>query len=256
MDALEAIHGLEWLYLFIILVGAAFVHGGIGMGFPLVFTALGALVLDVKTAVFISLAPAILINVQCLLHGLQWRALLSRFSLLAVCAGVGSIAGTKILLLAPTGPIKLVLVASIVAYLVLDRLGVGYFGWIRSRPTTSAVLFGLVAGLVGGITNAMGPILVVYFLEQKYNTDTTVQGLNFCFLVGKLAQLYLFIDVGHYANTSSIAPIAGITLLVMACLLVGVYIRKRLDVDTYRKTLKVALGIIAVVLLVQVVAGL
>lgn len=255
MDALDAIQGIEWLYLFVILVGAALVHGTIGMGFPLVFTALGALVLDVKTAIFISLIPAILINLQCLTRGYDWRSLIARFFLLALCAGVGSVIGTKILFVAPPEPVKLILIASIVLYLGLGQLGNRYFGWINTRPVMAAVGFGLVAGIIGGITNAMGPVLVVYFLERNYGTDETVQGLNLCFLVGKVAQLVLFLDVGTRLDANSATQLGGITLLVMACLFLGTRIRKNLAVATYRKALKIALGIIACMLLGQVLAG-
>ena len=253
MDALDAIQGLEWLYLFVILVSAAMVHGTIGMGFPLVFTALGALVLDVKTAVFISLVPAILINLQCLTRGYHWRVLVSRFFVLAVCAALGSVVGTKILFIAPPDPVKLVLIASIVLYLARGRLGNQGFGWINSYPVASAVGFGLVAGIIGGITNAMGPVLVIYFLERDVGTDETVQGLNFCFLVGKIAQLVLFLDVNPSLDAGDMTQLGGITALVMAVLFIGTRIRQNFEVATYRRALKIALGVIACMLLAQVV---
>ena len=83
MDILGSIEGLEWLYLCVVLIGASIVHGTLGMGFPMIFTALAAIVIDVKSAVFISLVPSILINLRCLSEGYDWRGLLRQFLPLA-----------------------------------------------------------------------------------------------------------------------------------------------------------------------------
>ncbi len=253
MDLLSSAEGLEWLYLFVVLLGASFIHGALGMGFPLVFTALAAAVIDVKAAVFVTLIPSILINARCLTQGYGWRNLIRQFFPLALLAGLGSAFGTSILILAPPEPIKFILVISIGFYLLLDQLKTRRFLWIQENPVVAIIFFGLAAGLIGGITNAMGPILIIYFLENHFGTDGTVQGMDLCFLVGKLVQLYMFIAAGEVINTTDGYWLTGISIVVFATLLVGIKIRQWFAVETYRQILKIALGIIAVVLLVQTI---
>ena len=253
MDILGSIEGLEWLYLCLVLIGASVVHGTLGMGFPLIFTALAAIVIDVKSAVFISLVPSILINFRCLTEGYDWRGLIRRFAPLALLAGAGSVIGTKILLDAPPGPIKLILILSIAFYLLLDRLKNRRFAWIQTYPTAAMVVFALAAGIIGGITNAMGPILIIYFLENHIGKDETVQGLNLCFVVGKFVQLFMFYSAGDAYSSDGWLIIAAVSVLVFALLLVGIRIRQRFEVETYRRLLKHALAIIALVLLGQLV---
>ncbi|MFK7844081.1 MAG: TSUP family transporter [Rhodothermales bacterium] len=252
MDVLDTIEGLEWLYLCLVLLGASFVHGSLGMGFPMIFTALAAVLVDVKAAVFIIIIPSMLINIRCLTQGYDIYNLLKRFSLLAVIAGLGSAIGTQILLIAPQGPIKIVLVASIAFYLLLDRIRTKRFDWIQTYPFLATLTFGFVAGTIGGITNAMGPLLIIYFLENQFGTDETVQGLNLCFLVGKIVQLVMFMNTGSTINLEGWIWLAGISILVFGALIGGIRIRQKMDVTTYRHILKVALGIIALVLFFQI----
>ncbi len=253
MDILGSIEGLEWLYLCVVLIGASIVHGTLGMGFPMIFTALAAIVIDVKSAVFISLVPSILINLRCLSEGYDWRGLLRQFLPLAILAGIGSIAGTEILLQAPPNPIKLVLVGTIGFYLLLGRLTNQRFTWIQTYPVLAATVFGLTAGVIGGITNAMGPILIIYFLENQTGKNETVQGLNLCFVVGKFVQLFMFYHAGDAFDANGWIGISGVSLLVFASLLAGIKIREKFEVETYRRLLKYALAIIMLVLLAQII---
>ena len=253
MDVLDTIEGVEWLYLCLVLLGASFVHGSLGMGLPMIFTALAAVLVDVKAAVFIIIIPSIFINLRCLAQGYDLYHLIKRFFLLAMLAGLGSVVGTEILLVAPQGPIKIVLAASIGFYLLIDRIRSTQFDWIQAYPLFATLAFGFIAGVIGGITNAMGPILIIYFLENQFGSDETVQGLNLCFLVGKIVQLVMFMNTGSTIGLEDWIWLAAISVLVFAALIVGIRVRQNMEVTTYRRVLKVALGIVALVLVFQII---
>ena len=48
-----------------VMVAAGLVHGTLGMGFPLVATPLLSLMLDVRTAILLTLLPTAAVNVAC-----------------------------------------------------------------------------------------------------------------------------------------------------------------------------------------------
>ena len=255
MPGLETLGTELWIFFIAVIVGGGIVHGTLGMGFPLVATALLSLIMDVKEAVFLSLVPSIFINLICMKGRGDWKKGARRFLPLALIAGIASAVGARYLLIAPAEPVKLLLVVSIFLYLMTSRLRKTKITWIEDWPTLALLFFGGLAGLVGGITNAMGPILVVYFIEGSFSTEETVQGLNISFLVGKLAQLAIFAKESDAFQHTRPAYVIMITLLSILALWVGIRIRQRVSQETYRRCLKIALFVIALVLTAQVVTA-
>jgi len=56
-----------------IIVIAGLAHGTIGFGFPLVSTPLVALLVDIKTAVLLTVLPNVAVNMISILRGGNWR---------------------------------------------------------------------------------------------------------------------------------------------------------------------------------------
>src|SRR5208282_2000561 len=92
-----------------IIVVGGIAHGAIGFGFPLISTPLIALLIDVKTAVLITLVPNIAVNVVSILRGGNWRESIGRHWPLAIWVALGTIVGTRVLLVAPPELLQLVL---------------------------------------------------------------------------------------------------------------------------------------------------
>src|SRR5690606_28711175 len=84
----------------------------------------------------------------------------------------GSVVGVKLLLWLNEAYLKLLLGLVIIFY-VLDQL--------RARPLqvsphiSSMLCFGLLAGIIGGATNAMAPFLMMYLMScQLSKTDIVI----------------------------------------------------------------------------------
>ena len=79
----------------------------------------------------------------------------------------------------------------------------------------------------------------------------TIQALNFCFLFGKLTQLILFSINGNFSlDKLSVSSVMFITASL--ALYIGINIRKKIELSTYRKILRIVLLILSVLLLIQV----
>ena len=237
------------LMLAIVFVSAAG-HGTIGFGFPLVATALLALLVDVRTAILITLFPTILVNILSILRGGGWRESLGRFWPLAVYVVLGSALGTKLLIVIDPAPFKLLLAFVTLVYLNLDRLGARRFQLAERAPRLAMALFGLIAGFLAGTVNVMVPVLVIYSMGLGLAPTAMVQVFNFCFLAGKSSQVGVFANAGAL-DLSSLLSVLPLVVAAVLGVLVGMALRDRISEAFYRHLLQKTLYVISAVLIVQ-----
>lgn len=249
MPGFEQLDLLNAALLVAVLVFAGIVHGALGLGFPMVATPLLALRTDVLNAMLIVLVPTLAVNVLSILKGGRWHRSLKRFWPLAVFGALGSVAGTRLLVVTDPEPYRLVLAAVILLYLNIRRFGVR-MQWVNHRRWLAFLVFGLSGGLLAGTVNVMVPALIVFALEAGLAATVTVQVLNLCFMAGKLSQAAVFTASGLFTQKVLLAtlPLAGVTLLALG---LGMAIRERIDAETYRRWLRKVLYLIAGLLIVQ-----
>jgi uncharacterized membrane protein YfcA len=239
------------LYLLsgLVVLFAGFVHGAVGLGFPMIATPLLALLTDVKTAVLITLIPTTFVNTISIITAGHWKSALKKYGLLAVIAMLGSMIGTHILLPADSGLFKGLLALIILLYIFVDRFQLDY-AWLLKWPTIAMVVFGIFAGLMGGLTNVMAPVLIIYFLAINHKPEDTIQGSNLCFLLGKISQITVFGYAGLIDENILISSLP-IVIICITALFFGIKIRQKISVAFYKRILKRLLFIIAALLIVQ-----
>ena len=227
---------------------AAFVHGAFGFGFPLVATPLLVLMMDLRTAVLLTLIPTVTINLISILGEKQWRAALLTFWPIPAFTVVGSFLGTQVLLSVDPSPFRLLLALVIIAYLVTDR-------FTRSErehcsPRWVMATLGLALGLLAGLVNIFAPVLVAYALYTRMNPVFMVATFNLSFLTSKSGQI-----AGFVANQAFTAEALSLSLWtlppVLLSLWLGIRLRKRIDLQTYERMLRYALWVIAFLLIGQ-----
>jgi uncharacterized membrane protein YfcA len=246
-----------WALGFVLLVclAAGFAHGAIGFGFPVVATPLVALVIDVRSAIAL-LAPVTLVLVLLsVVRGGSLLELLRRFWYLPLAIALGAWLGTRLLLAAPPEPFLLVLAGVILLYLNLDRLGLGGSSKVKTRPVSFGLGFGFVAGVFEAIANVAGPVLLVYFMLLGLAPAQMVQALNLCFTAGKGSQVATWAAAGAMTPALWMA-VAAFTVPSVAALLAGMRVRSRIDAVTYRRWLRAALWVMALLLIGQFIASI
>lgn len=233
---------------------AALVHGSIGFGFPIIATPLLALFMDIQSAIMLTLIPTLLMNIVSIASESHFQLpsfieALKKHFLLALYALVGTIFGTVILLQSNSDIFKVILAFAILIYLISDRIKLN-LPWILDYPRLSKSLFGLCAGILGGLTNVMAPILIVYAIESKSSKKDTIQAANLCFLFGKITQIVLFgmsekLTVNELSYSSLMFIVSAIAITV------GLQIKKRIQAEIYIKLLKGLLFLVAITILIQ-----
>ena len=212
---------------------AAFVKGAIGFGFPTLGTPLLALVVDVKTAVALLVVPNLVMD------GLQLRRqgplgdAPRRLALLLVFTMLGTIIGTKLLVVLSARAVTLLLGVFVLGYVVLELVRFTPRvprGWERGL----AAPVGLVAGIMGGVTNAPGTALALYFVALGMDKREFVRAIAFSFLVVKGVQLA---TLGWYGlfGWHLVLPTLGLTLVAVAGFGLGLRLQDRLDQRAFNR---------------------
>ena len=242
-------------FVVLVCLAAGFAHGAIGFGFPIVATPLVALVIDVRSAIAL-LAPVTLVLVLLsVLRGGSLLELLRRFWYLPPVIAVGSWLGTRLLLAAPPEPFLLVLAAVVLLYLNLDRLGLGNSAFVQRHPAPFGLAFGFAAGVTEAVANVAGPLLLVYFMLLGLAPAQLVQALNLSFAVGKGTQVATWAASGGMTPALWMA-VAAFSVPSVAALFIGMRVRSRIDAATYRRWLRGALWVMAVLLVGQFIASI
>jgi uncharacterized protein len=230
---------------------AAFIHGAIGFGFPLIATPLLALITDIHTAIILTLVPTLVVNLVTIASEGDALAALHRHFSLALLALIGSAIGTLVLIAVSSDIFEALLATAIIVYLLADKITLK-LTWVGRYPLLSKSFFGVAAGILGGLTNVMGPLLIIYALESGYSKKEIIQASNYCFLLGKTAQLLLFFVYGRFGfdEFSLSAIMLGAAAIA---LYFGVSIKKRIDEDLYMGVLRGFLLLLAILLMIKAV---
>src|SRR5437667_475940 len=157
---------------------AAVVKGAISFGFPPVATPLLALVMDVKSAVAVLIIPNIVMDALQLFRLVDFAAVARRMAVLTLFGAVGTVLGTWLLVLMSPRAATFVLGAFALLFVIL--------GLIRRQPVVPAgwaqwlaVPVGLIAGVVGGVTNTPGLPLVMYFYALRLSKHDFIRSVAF-----------------------------------------------------------------------------
>lgn len=252
MGEIDAFIASPWMiWAVLVVAAAAWIHGVMGMGFPLITLALIALVTELKTAVILTVLPNIAVNLYLIAKGGRWGESLGRHWRVAVYMPIGAVLGTKVLLAVPAEPLKLLLAFMILVYLNMARLREFSWDWLKRAPRTAEASVGLFAGFLSGTVSVSIPPLVIYFMALGLAPTAMVQIMNLCFVFGKGTQAATLAAAGEITRLVVFATVP-LTLLSLLFLVWGTRVRSRAHTATYYGWLNKTLFAMALLLILQV----
>lgn len=222
---------------------AAFVHGAFGFGFPLLSTPLLVFGFDLRTAVLLTLVPTVSINLVSILSEHRWREALKDYWPIPTFTIVGSFLGTQVLLTVNPEPFRLLLAAVLIAYLISDHLHTGER--VIRVPKWGMAAFGLMLGLLAGVVNIFAPLVIAYALYTRMPVALMVATFNLSFITSKSGQIIGFISQGAFDLDVVLIAVAALPL-ILGALWLGIRVRKRVDMDTYKGMLRGSLWVISI----------
>ena len=238
-----------WLLLVAIpvMAFAGWIHGALGLGFPLIATPVIAVFIDVKAAILLTLLPTATVNAASVLTAQNAVATVKKYHLLMLSCFLGTVIGSVLLAYTDASPYRLLLAFLIVLFLLTDHFNFR----LKIQPVVSVMLlFGCLAGFASGTTNVMVAVLIIYFYSLNVARGEMVPAMNLCFLVGKTSQIVVFLTLGVVSFKWLVYTIP-LALVSFASLKVGQVYGERIAAERYRGILKVILLLLAAILIVQ-----
>lgn len=231
-----------------ILMAAAFVHGTLGFGFPVVSTPLLALLMDLRAAILLTLIPTIAINLGSILGETHWRGALRRYWPIPAFTMVGSFLGTQVLWAVDPAPLRILLALVVMASLVSDWVGPGRER--REPPAWTLALLGFLLGFAAGLVNIFSPLLVAYALYTRMDPGLMVATFNMSFLTSKSGQIAGFVSQSAF-TLDALQTALWLLPLVLLSLWLGIRIRRRINVNLYKRLLRYTLWLVSLALIVD-----
>jgi uncharacterized membrane protein YfcA len=242
-DALTWVLGLAGVAV------AAFVKGAVGFGYPLIATPLLALATDVRTAVAVLLVPNILMDAFQMARRPGLVAALRRHASLIAAGVVGTVVGTQFLAVISTRGLFLTLGLTVLAFVLLS---LARPAWRLSpemeRPVAPVV--GLVAGILGGVTNTPAVVLTPFYYALALPKGEFVRALSTTFLTLKLTQLGAAWQVG-LLDGGVWLPWAAATLVSLGAFRLGLGAQDRVPQATFNRAVLALLALVGVAMLAR-----
>ncbi len=224
------------------------IHGTLGLGFPMVATPMLATMMDVRSAILVTLLPTMAVNIASIVKGRAEMEQTRRFLPLVGFTLLGSLLGAGILATTDPAPFRLVLAALVLVYL-WNGIRIPRH-WLEQHSLLAMALFGIFAGLAAGTTNVMVAVLIIYFLSLETPRSTLVPAMNSCFLVGKASQIAVLAIAG-LVSLRLVLETTPLALAAVAALWFGQRLQSRIEVATYQAILKKLLLVLALILIYQ-----
>lgn len=237
----------------IVFVAAAILHGITGMGFPMLGTTALAFIMPLSKVVALVALPSLLMSLLVLCSNNKkgfWQEIvyyLKTYKLLAIGSVVGSILGVKLLLILPVSWLLLLIAIITLYYSVNGILNV----CAKAKNiqvvanNKNMVLFGFLAGIIGGSTNAMSPILLIFLLSETENKNRIVKSSNLCYLLAKIVQIYMLRDQYWLLNKSEYGLIFLLSVLSVIGLYVGIRLRTKISPNFFKMLIFIVLLVLA-----------
>ncbi|HEZ3709301.1 TPA: sulfite exporter TauE/SafE family protein [Neisseria meningitidis] len=237
----------------IVFVAAAILHGITGMGFPMLGTTSLAFIMPLSKVVALVALPSLLMSLLVLCSNNKkgfWQEIvyyLKTYKLLAIGSVVGSILGVKLLLILPVSWLLLLMAIITLYYSVNGILNV----CAKAKNiqvvanNKNMVLFGFLAGIIGGSTNAMSPILLIFLLSETENKNRIVKSSNLCYLLAKIVQIYMLRDQYWLLNKSEYGLIFLLSVLSVIGLYVGIRLRTKISPNFFKMLIFIVLLVLA-----------
>jgi uncharacterized membrane protein YfcA len=198
----------------------------------------------VKSAVALLVVPNLVMDALQLRRSGPLGDAPRRLAPLLVFTVIGTVIGTKLLVALSARTVTLVLGVFVLSYVVLDLARFSPrvpASWERGL----AAPVGLVAGIMGGITNAPGTAIALYLVALGMDKREFVRSISFAFLVVKSVQLATLVWYGLLGWRLALASL-GLAATGMAGFGLGLKLQDRLDQRSFNRAVLVFLTVLGV----------
>jgi uncharacterized membrane protein YfcA len=211
---------------------AGTVKGVTGIGLPTAAIAFMTLFLDPRTAIALVLFPMLGSNLWQMVRGGEMRRTMRRYWLFSLVLIVG-VGGTALSTQnASDRALLAILGVAVLVFVIVS--------WKKMLPQiadrhdrAAQVAFASVAGVIGGMTAAWGPVMAMYLHARGVDKDEFIRATGFMISMGSLPLVVTYAQMGFLTG-----PLATLSLSMLLPTLMGFtageILRRRMSVESFR----------------------
>lgn len=238
---LEKFDNNDWIIIVFFVLGAL-LHGITGFGYPIVGTAIIASFYDLKVAVAMVVVPCIVLNLIMLRTGDTIYNNIIKYGKeyfwLFLTSFIGGIIGVRLLLLFPESYLKIFLGITLIFYVMTSYTK--YRIKFKKDSVTMAI-FGFIAGVIGGVTNAIVAFLMIYLLGTDRNKHEMVIVNNISILITKIIQIVMLAPIIIGFDNKQMWLLGLVIFISLFFVYIGSYIRNQLSQALFNHAIAVML---------------
>ena len=167
---------------------------------------------------------------------------LRRFAVLVLFGAAGTIIGTRLLAVLSPRIATIVLGVAVIGFVALNATRWSPRVPARWEPWLSPPV-GLIAGLIGGVTNVPGTPLVIYFYALGLAKPEFVSAAGVTFVPYKAVQLAAVTWYG-LLSWQTFAASLGLAVVALGGFLAGRAVQDRLDQRTFNRVVLIFLALL------------
>ena len=208
-----------------------------------------AMVVDVKTAIALSILPNIVMDALQLGRGGHMLTTARRVAVVLAFGFLGTVVGTYSLAIMPPRLALAILGMFVLGFIALNVSGAAFRVPARAERWLSPPV-GFAAGVLGGVTNVPGTLLVLYFRALGMEKQEFVRSVALCFMSYKLVQL---VSVASYGLLTW--PLFGgsvaLTIVGLGAFWLGLRVQDALPERVFNRAVLAFLALLALSLLAR-----
>lgn len=219
------------------------------MAYPMIGTTSLSLAFTLPQAIAMMAFPSLIVNLIVLSSNNKQRFVqealfyFKKYRLLILSSIIGGVVGIQLLIIVSAGIMYIAMSAVTFLYVASEYLS--HKGFIKKFKINTGIgntlAFGFLAGVVGGATNAMSPILMMYLFSKTDDKHEIVKSSNLCYLFGKIIQI-LFLGQNIIGfNYQEVVFICLITFTSILFLFLGIRLRNSVSNSFFKNTIYIIL---------------
>ena len=170
-----------WVFaaVFLTMVLAGVVKGTVGFGLPLISVSVLANVIDVRLALALVTIPIVISNLWLAWQGREVVATLRRFWLVILAIGVGIFLGSSLTARVDGRALMLILGCTVIVFALFEKFRPGEHASLPPALVTPlGAVAGLTGGILGGLSTAYGPPLIMYLTTLRMPKERFVAAVG------------------------------------------------------------------------------
>lgn len=231
------------LYIAAVYLLAGVVKGVLGIGMPLITIPMLAATVGPITAMALLAVPTFAINLVQTAQSGYMAGAFKRFWTAFPLLIIGVIVSVSLLLTKLDRGALMILVGAIVILIAVSQLMSFTFSIPRRAERWCTPLVGIVSGLVGGVTNFLGPLMVMYLVALRVEKDQFVGAIALFYMIASIP-FYIGLGVHGYFGWAEFWASCGAAIMIWLGVLIGQRLRARASSDLFRK---LVLGLLIVI---------